>query len=239
MSIKETFSSLPAYIKAVYGDLYSDEKKCKKADSMFRCALKTFFYYDTLADDLASEIHANKKILQMGISFGNQIQKILAFVGMHGSLEVIDINPNEVKRFQEKVGYKQKNLKVYVQDAKNINCGEKYDFVVCFFLLSTLPNITRKQVISNALSLLSPKGKAIFVDWHTPFKFHPLGYFVKLYNRLHHPFTEHFLKNEISDAVNKSFAKKFSWNKECYFGGMFQKTIAKRKDDSLSLLDNF
>lgn len=239
MSIKNTSYSLPAYIKAVYGDLYDNEKKCEKADSMFRCALKTFFYYNTLTDELASEIHANKKILQMGISFGNQIQKTLFFTGMHGLYEVIDINPNEVKRFQKKVGSQHKNLKVYVQDAKDINREKKYDFVICFFLLSTLPNATRKQIISNALNLLEPKGKAVFVDWHTPVKFHPLKYFVKLYNRLYHPFTEHFLKNEISESVDKSFAKKFTWSKKCYFGGMFQKTIAKRKGDNFSLLDDF
>ena len=231
--------SLPEYIKVVYGDLYASKKNCKMADSSFSCMLRTFFKYDFLVERLIEEIKGCRNILQIGISFGYQIQKTSALTRTDKVYKIIDINPNEVVRLQKKCAQNYKNLIICEQDARQLEPEKKYDCIICFFLLSTLPNETRNKIINNALKVLEPDGKAVFIDWHKPASFNPLLFFVKSYNRLRHPFVEHFWKKDIPETINKDFAKKFLWKKTCYFGGLFQKTVVKRNFNSESLLEKF
>ncbi len=231
--------SLPDYIKVIHGDLYKSPLRCKIADSMIVCMLKKFFLYDLLVDELNKEIASKRRIMQFGIPFGNQILQTSLTAGGLSTYCIIDINPTEVKRLQKKCKKNYNHLVIYDQDARYITHEKKYDYVICFFLLSDVPNESRKKIIKNALSILSPSGKAIFIDWSTPIKFHPFGYFLKIYNRLHHPFVEQFLKKDISDYVDKNFANRFSWKKTSYFGNMFKKTVARNKNNSENLLAYF
>ena len=108
-----------------------------------------------------------------------------------------------------------------------------YDAVVCFMLLSEVPSATKSKIINNALQMVKPGGKVIFVDWHNPLYYHPLRYVVRMYNRLYNPFVERLWDREIDTYVSAELKPEFIWRKSTYFGRMFQKLVAVRKENPL------
>ena len=74
------------------------------------------------------------------------------------------------------------------------------------------------------LARLSPGGKAVFIDYHAPVPWHPLrGFMRQIYDRLE-PFAEAMWHHEISDFASEPAS--YTWRKETYFGGLYQKTVA-------------
>jgi hypothetical protein len=85
--------------------------------------------------------------------------------------------------------------------------------------------------------LVKKGGKVVFIDWHNPLFYHPLRYLVRMYNRLNHPFVERLWDRDISSYAETNLRSQFYWRKTTYFGRMFQKCVATRKDDPLKSLE--
>lgn len=96
-------------------------------------------------------------------------------------------------------------------------------------LLHELPILSKIQVVNNALSCANENGRVVFIDYHNPVKWHPLRYFVRMFNRLYQPFAEKLWDREIYTLADKK--NSFFWRKKTYFGDMYQKAVASRKDD--------
>lgn len=67
-----------------------------------------------------------------------------------------------------------------------------------------------------------------FIDYHNPERYHPLRYLVRMYNRLYHPFVEKLWDRDIDTFAENRMD--FVWRKSTYFGRMFQKVVATRKE---------
>lgn len=228
----------PEYMDVVYEGLYDNDALCEKMDSLWNCKLRTFMQYRNLVNALTYELSANQKVCQMGVVFGNQIDETALAIGAKGQYLIVDINDKVIKRTSNRCGKLYKNLEFVHNDAAKVRTPPIYDAVVCFFLLSMVPPKHKKLIIDNALKMLAPGGKAIFIDWHRPSKLHPLYLPTKLYNRLHHPFVEQLWDcpiQDLSDCDNKYY----KWKTETLFGGMFQKTTALRFFDKVSGGYNF
>lgn len=223
--------SLPPYIDFIYGDLYKDINKCMSRDNTILCKLKTFFQYKTLVNAAVNEVKRNQSVLQLGITFGNQIDEVAMAVGAYGQYDIVDINPIQVSRVTEKYWKVYQGLKIFRQDAASLKLNNQYDAVICFFLLSEVPSATKNKIITNALKMVKPGGKVVFVDWHKPFFWHPLRYLVRMYNRLYHPFVERLWDRDIDTYVSPEIRAQFIWHKSTYFGRMYQKTVATRKEN--------
>ena len=167
----------------------------------------------------------------MGLTFGNQIDETAMAIGSYGQYDIIDINQNEVTRAIEKYWQIYKNLKIFKQDARTMKATASYDVVICFMLLSQVPSASKYQIVNNALKMVKPGGKVVFIDWHNPLYWHPLRYLVRMYNRLYHPFVERLWDRDIETYATNKMRGQFSWLKSTYFGRMFQKTVAIRKED--------
>ncbi len=224
-------TNLPAYTRLVYGDVYNSLSSSISKDTQLSANLRSFFQYNRLVNAALNNIKINQKVLQLGLTFGDQIDRAASIVGAYGQLDVFDINKFQVARNQEKYGNIYPSLKIFCQDASTIKIKEEYDTVLCFFLLQELPPYTKAKVINNALAAVKPGGSVVFVDYHNPLFWHPLRYVVRMYNRLRHPFVEKMWDREIN-----SYAKHrgdFIWRKSTYFGRMFQKVVATRKTSPL------
>lgn len=230
---------LPAYIEYIYGDIYTDPAKCMAQDSTFLCYLKTFLQYKTLVNAVSQELRQNQSVLQFGITNGNQIDEAAMAIGAYGQYDIVDINPLQVSRANEKYWKVYQCLKIFKQDAANLNLKGSYDVVICFMLLSEVPSATKTKIINNALKMVKPGGKVVFVDWHTPLFWHPLRYLVRMYNRLYHPFVERLWDRDIDTFAAPETRAQFMWYKNTYFGRMFQKTVAVRKDTPSKAEGNF
>jgi hypothetical protein len=70
-------------------------------------------------------------------------------------------------------------------------------------------------------------GKVVFVDYNRPHWAHPLKAAMSLvFNHLE-PFAKGLWDKKISDYA--SAHEQFSWSVQTYFGGMYQKTVARRR----------
>ena len=222
---------LPAYITEIYGDLYENEKKCSARDSVFKCKIRSFFQYKKLVNALTSELSSGQNVLQLGITFGSQLDETASAIGALGTFDVIDINPMQVARAKEKYGNIYRCLKFFKQDAASMKTNGSYDVVICFMLLSEVPPVTKSKIINAALRQTNARGKAIFIDWHNPLRFHPLRYIVRMVNRLRNPFVEKLWDRQIDTYVDTTLKSKFTWRKSTYFGRMFQKVVATKKQN--------
>lgn len=224
-------SDLPAYIDFIYGHIYKHPDKCVSLDNDLSCSLRTFFQYKKLVNAAVKELKMNQSILQMGVTFGSQIDEVAMAVGAYGQYDIIDINPQQVSRITEKYWKVYQGMKIFKQDAGTLKAAANYDAVICFMLLSEVPSATKTKIVNNALRMVKPSGKVIFIDWHNPLYYHPLRYLVRMYNRLHHPFVERLWDREIDTYAAPELKTQFIWRKSTYFGRMFQKMVAVKKED--------
>ena len=236
MNINKSQKKLPSYLDFIYGNLYKDHEKCKKHDSLWFCNLRTFFQYGNLVRALNKELKLNNKVIQLGITFGSQIEETALTIGPNSQYDIIDICNSEIERINKKYSRSFQNLNLYAQDARTVSSKQLYDAVICFMLLSQAPAASKRKLINNALKMAKVGGKVVFIDWHTPLYYHPLRYVVRMYNRLKHPFVERLWDRDINSYVDPETRSLFSWRKTTYFGRMFQKCVAIRKEDPIKTI---
>lgn len=222
--------NLPAYLDFIYGHLYNHIDKLMARDSDLSCGLRTFFQYRKLVNAAVRELNMNQSVLQLGVTFGSQIDEVAMAVGAYGQYDIFDINPLQVSRITEKYWKVYQGMKIFKQDASKLKIAPSYDAVICFMLLSEVPSATKTKIVNNALQMVKPGGKVIFIDWHNPLYYHPLRYVVRMYNRLHHPFVERLWDREIDTYAQPELKTQFVWRKSTYFGRMFQKIVAVKKE---------
>lgn len=220
---------VPAYTSLIYGDIYNNLENSSKLDSVSSARKRTFFQYQKLINSMLREIKMNQSVLQMGLTFGDEIDQVAQRIGAYGQFDVIDVNALQVARNKEKYGNIYPAMNIWNYDAAEFKFEKKYDAVICFFLLSELPPVTKGKVVNNALRAVKESGSAIFVDWHNPLSWHPLRYLARMHNRLYHPFAEKLWDREIDTFAERK--TEYLWRKSTYFGRMFQKVVATRKEN--------
>ncbi len=90
----------------------------------------------------------------------------------NGRLDVRDIAPLQVALTRQKLeGLPQ--VHVACRNAVDPEPRE-FDAVTCFFLLHEVPDDVKVQIVQAMLQLVGPGGKAIFIDYHRPHRWHPL-----------------------------------------------------------------
>lgn len=235
MNINDSENQLPAYQRVVEGDIYLNPKKCARKDNDISCLFRSFFQYKKLVAETVRELKKDQKVLQVGIVDGREMDDVAMALGAYGQYDIVDINPMQVDRVTEKYWKLYPNMKLYKKDILSVDDKEGYDAVICFMLLSDVPSQTKTQIINKALALVKLGGKVIFTDWHNPVEYHPLRYIVRMYNRLYHPFVERLWDRSIASYAAPEQRNKFDWRKKTYFGQMFQKTIAVKKEETTKI----
>ena len=216
---------IPGYVTSLYKKAYMDRRYFNHFDSDFFAYLSTFGNYGRLSRALLEEIDTGDSVLKVGNSYGSLIKQIAEKVGEDGFVEIIDILPVQANNARLKLTpwpfFKATNA-----DAEYFK-GNKYDVIICYFLLHELPDEKKSRVISNLLTLLTPHGKIVFIDYYRPHRFNYLRYFLIWLNRLIEPFAESLMNKEIRDFIKED--TRHIWRVKSYFGGLYQKTVVKFK----------
>jgi ubiquinone/menaquinone biosynthesis C-methylase UbiE len=214
---------IPAYLTKIYKNLYLNSYLYNFLDNGIIQNILTLGYHNTLTDELKKEISPHSKILQIGATFGSQIDKTYSALGMLGSYTIIDILPNVIENCKEK--HLDQRINFIEANAKN-TIKEEYDTIICYMLLHELPPLTRTKVLENITNSLKTGGKVIFIDYNLPNHYNQLKYIIRAYNRLYQPFAEALWKNNIKDLTPN--AEICNWSKQTYFGGIYQKVVATK-----------
>lgn len=217
---------IPLYLKELYGDFYNNKALLAWADKEWIKAFLSFGCRKTLVNSLLKEIIPGLKTLQLGCTFGDQMEDTAQKIGIHGMYDILDISQIQLKRAQKKLNHMATPIRYFQQNA-NQALKKNYDTVILFMLLHEVPHIQKAKILQAALDSLREGGKVVIIDYHNPVWWHPLRYPVKLFNRLYRPFTEILWNREIDTFVkNKS---QYLWKKSLYFGNMYQKVVIEKK----------
>ncbi|MCM1322625.1 MAG: rhodoquinone biosynthesis methyltransferase RquA [Acetobacter sp.] len=221
---KTTKPSIPAYIRDIYPWLYLNTSLYDFLNRKWVQNILTLGYHNILISELNKEISAKSKILQIGVTLGDQITQTSFSLNNKGRYTLLDILPNIIEKCENKHEQLRINY-VYANAAKPFK-GD-YDTIICYMLLHELPPITRQKIINNILRALPIGGKAIFIDYHQPSSYNPLKYIIRAFNRLYQPFAEALWKTAIKEMA--PLKENYSWSKQTYFGSIYQKVVATRE----------
>jgi SAM-dependent methyltransferase len=215
--------ALPAYLRDVYSWAYLNPRNARLLDN--ELVVNTLLWGNSgrLRRALLAEITAGDRVLQAAHVYGRLIPELANTIGPAGCLDVIDVAPLQAALCRCKLRAFS-HARARIADAVHPG-DETYDVVVCFFLLHELPKTYKCAVVDALLARLSPGGKAVFIDYHKPAPWHPLrGFLRQIFTRLE-PFAEAMWQHEIVDFA--SHPEPYVWRTETFFGGLYQKTIAK------------
>ena len=99
--------------------------------------------------------------------------------------------------------------------------------VCCYFLMHELPDDYKRGVTAVLLNSVRPGGKVVFVDYHKPHWAHPLKIVTSLIFDTLEPYAKGLWREEIAAFAGND--ARFAWQKETYFGGLYQKVVATRE----------
>ncbi len=216
---------IPEYLKNTYHWAYIDPKTVFWLDRGLIVWAILWGNSGRLMRSAFNEVSPGGKVLQAAYVYGSFSPSLARHVGGEGELEVIDIVPLQVKNCRARLE-DIAQAKVRLADAAEPG-GGPYDGVVCYFLLHEMPQDKKTDVVNGLLGTVAPGGKAIFVDYHEPTRFHPLRGIMHLIWRKLEPFALDLLTTEIENLTDKK--DEFTWTKETFFGGLYQKVVATRR----------
>ena len=231
-------NELPPYMRILMNRMYSHRLLSGFLDDSRVVALNSLGVSNRIVSDVLRDITKNAHVLQIGLTFGNEISAVYERVKKQGKLDVFDVSEVQIEMAKDR--YLDEDICIMNYDA-SLPWDEKYDVIICYNLLHELPLKTRQKVMDNVLSSLTNGGKAIFVDYAKPEWWNLAKWPLLLFNRLYRPFAESLWNEPIESFCTKK--DEFRWHHTYYRGHMYQKTVAVRKilssEDVLKLTKMF
>lgn len=214
---------LPAYLTEKYWWAYLRPASLKIFDHAWVVWAILWGCSTRLKRAALAELSPGQTVLQAACVYGDFSSQLAHALGPHGRLDIIDIAPIQAANCRRKLkGMSMAHVRCADAAAPG---GAKYDVVCCFFLLHELPSGYKRRVVDALLNSISTGGKAIFVDYHLPRPFHPLKALMSIVFDLLEPFAKALWRREIRSFATA--AEEFTWRKETYFGGLYQKVVAE------------
>ena len=213
---------VPGYLKDIYAWAYLHPGNAARLDREAVVSLILWGNHGRLKRAVRSEFEPGQRVLQAAHVYGDLIPGLARRIGPRGRLEVIDIAPLQVALCAEKLR-QYPWAAVRRADARE-PCGGPYDGICCYFLLHELPWAWKRAVVDALLAEVAPCGKAVFVDYHRPRPWNPFGPVMATVFRRLEPYAREMWDNDISALA--SDPARFTWRKETYFGGLYQKVVA-------------
>ena len=214
---------VPRYLRDVYTWAYLEPRNVRLLDREWVVSVILWGNNHRLRETAFDEIEPGDKVLLPASVYGDFVPALARHTGPSGQLDVVDVAPVQVARCRRKLR-EYPWASVRRGDARKP--GEDYDAVCCFFLLHELPEAEKHAVVNALLDSVRPGGKAVFVDYHKPHWAHPLKGLMALVFATLEPFANSLWRNRIRDLATRP--ERFQWQTETFFGGMYQKTVARR-----------
>jgi len=226
-SYDTTLDLLPAYLKDVYRWAYLTPWVASCLDRQIVVQIILWGNARHLIDDVLAEIKPGDRVFQPAAVYGDFSRRVADRIGLQGRLDVRDIAPLQVDLTRRKLADRPQAL-VSKGDAADPNPDEqRANVVACFFLLHEVPDEVKLRVTRAMLQLVAPGGKAVFVDYHRPQRFHPLKPLMQRIFDWLEPFASTMWLREIRD-FGGSTGSNFHWRKRTRFCGLYQIVVAER-----------
>jgi SAM-dependent methyltransferase len=224
-SSRLTASPLPDYLRDVYAWAYLTPWLTGLLDRQVVVQAILWGNAQRLIGDVLAAVKPGDRILQPAAVYGSFSRQLAQRIGRNGRLDIGDIAPLQVALTQRKLaGLPQ--VHVACRNAVDPEPRE-FDAVACFFLLHEVPDDVKVQIVPAMLQVVRPGGKAIFIDYHRPHRWHPLKLVMQRVFAWLEPFALTMWSREIEDLAGTSAAA-FRWSKRTRFIGLYQMVTAER-----------
>lgn len=218
-------AALPDYLRQTYTWAYLHPRALRWLDRAPVVSAILWGNAGRLMRWAAAQFASGEHVLQAACVYGGFSPMLARRVGVDGRLEVVDVAPIQVANAQRKLaGLPQATVRV-ADLAQPLDAH--YDAVCCFFLLHEVPVDARRRIVANLLAAVRPGGRAVFVDYHRPARWHPLAPVMALVFRWLEPYAPSLLDTPIETLAAE--AEAFTWRKETRFGGLYQLVVAQRR----------
>lgn len=222
--------ALPDYLVRTYRWAYLDRRLMPLLDRPAVVAAILWGNARRLMHAAISEFAPGQAVLQAAAVYGDFSPRLSDQLGPGGSLEVVDVAPLQVANVRRKCA-RHRNVRVRVHDLATA-LDKQYEGVCCFFLLHEVPSIQRRAIVHNLLSCVAPGGKAVFVDYHRPARWHPLAPLMRWVFHRFEPYAPSLQASEIAELGPAD--PHFVWQKRLFFGGLYQLVVVRRKEHGIS-----
>ncbi|MGC0152350.1 rhodoquinone biosynthesis methyltransferase RquA [Chromobacterium vaccinii] len=222
------YRDVPDYMVEVYDWAYVNPRKARLLDRKLVVSTLLFGNDRRLMRAYLQQIRPGDKVWQVAHVYGDLVSRAAARVGAAGRFTLTDVTPIQVELAAGKLaGLPQARLER--ADAATFRPAQPQDLVCSFFLLHEVPEDKKSAIVANMLAQVAPGGRALFVDYHRPRPWQPIGWLLKWVNRKLEPFAEALWNKEIADYAAEA-AGRFEWRKRTVFGGVYQIVVAQRRD---------
>lgn len=216
---------VPDYLSEIYHWAYLSPRNAALLDREPVVSAILWGQHRRLQRAAFAEIEPGSKAFLPAHVYGGFLRNLAHQVGPEGRLDVADVSPTQVDlccRKTEGLPW----VTVRHADARRPR-GGPYDVVCCYFLLHELPDPCKTAVVDALLATLRPGGRVVFVDYHKPNRTNLLRPIIRLVFHLLEPFAHSIWQRSIEEFATKG--DEYSWRKEVYFGGLYQKVVATKR----------
>ena len=216
---------LPAYLEQTYGWAYLHPLGVHIFERQWLVNLILWGNYARLRDAVCAELAPLEgRMLQVACVYGNFTQRFADRLGCNAQFEVADVAPVQLENLRRKLGPGSRVVLRHADSARLNYDDASFDGVVVFFLLHEQPEDVRARTVCEALRVVRPGGKVVFVDYHRPARLNPLRYLMPPLLHLLEPFALGLWRTEIASWIPPA-ADGCKVEKRTYFGGLYQRVV--------------
>lgn len=220
---------MPAYLEQTYWWAYTHPRAVRVFERQWLVNLILWGNYTRLRDTAFADLPQSLggRLLQVACVYGDFTCRLADRLAPGGRIDVVDVAPVQLDNLRRKLGANPQ-VRVLQQDSSALSLADaSYDQVLVFFLLHEQPEHVRRGTIADALRVVKPGGKVIFVDYHRPRRSSPFRYLMVPILRGLEPFAMDLWDHEISDWLPAGHVPA-RIDKQTYFGGLYQKVVVTR-----------
>lgn len=217
--------AIPEYLSSTYTWAYLNHRTLPWLDRSLVVSAILWGNANHLMKAAVAEFSPGQRVLQAACVYGQFSLMLARQVGPEGALDVIDVAPIQIANVRRKFAALPHARARQADLTQPLD--QTYQGVCCFFLLHEVPEHQRTRIVDNLLASVEPGGKALFVDYHRPRRWHPLGPVMNLVFRWLEPYAPSLLDVAIESLSARS--SDFSWKRHTAFGGLYQHVVATRK----------
>ena len=221
--------SIPKYLEETYWWAYVHPTAVQVFERQWLVNLILWGNFSRLRNAALDEIGETieGENLQVACVYGDFSQKTATRLTPESKLHIVDIAPVQLENVSKKVK-SYSNVHVHHRDSNSLGFDDgQFDNVIVFFLLHEQPEAVRTKTVEEAMRVVRPGGKVVFVDYHQPHWSNPFRYIMVPILHFLEPFALDIWRKEIIEWVPAGMRPK-RISKDTYFGGLYQKVVMTR-----------
>ena len=221
---------IPDYLQETYWWAYLHPSAVALFERQWLVNLILWGNFSRLRDAALNEVGTTfeGQTLQVACVYGDFSRQAASRLSSESRLDIVDVAPVQLENVKKKVE-SFASVFLHHEDSADLSFDDdSFDNVILFFLLHEQPEQVRRKTVREALRVVRPGGKVVFVDYHKPKHINPFRYIMIPILHFLEPFALDLWRREITDWIPDKDQLR-SVHKETFFGSLYQKVVIIKK----------